>query len=471
MKKIGLIIICLFIVLTQNAQTELWGMTTFGGQDSIGNIFKIDVSGNTNTNEYSFSGTSNGGYPWGSLMQASDDLLYGLTSFGGANFNGVLFQYDPSSHTYNKKIDLNRVLDGAYPDGSLMQASDGMLYGVTSLGGVNDLGTLFQYDPVANIFTKKLDFAGTSNGAYSFGSLIQATNGLLYGLAENGGINGDGVLFQYDLLTGVTTKKIDFNALINGSHPEGSLIEASNGKLYGMTMQGGGVGSVGGLFEYDPLTNICNNLFGFDGSAKGAQPLGSLVQALDENLYGLTVQGGLNNMGVLFQYNPITNIYTKKIDFDGLIKGSSPRGTLMQASDGNLYGLTNDGGVFGYGVLFQFNPITDMFTKKLDFNHLNGANPAFTNLIEINTSITKIKDNANPDNLILYPNPNNGSFTFDLISKSKITITNVLGETVFSQWMEIGKQTFNLQYQINGVYFVKVTNSYGLSTTKKVVVN
>src|SRR5438477_486950 len=93
-----------------------------------------------------------GGQPFGSLMQASDGKLYGMTSNGGSNSfgdgGGVIFSFDPLSSTYTKLKDFN-VVDGSHPTGSSVQASDGKLYGMTIGGGSNALGFIFSFDPLS----------------------------------------------------------------------------------------------------------------------------------------------------------------------------------------------------------------------------------------------------------------------------------------------------------------------------------
>ncbi|HEX7415441.1 MAG TPA: choice-of-anchor tandem repeat GloVer-containing protein, partial [Bacteroidia bacterium] len=94
-----------------------------------------------------FALTTNGAEPLGSLIQASDGMLYGMTGYGGANTYGVIFQYNPATNTLIDKYDFNNA-NGGNPQGSLMQATDGMLYGTTSNGGANFDGVIFQYNPV-----------------------------------------------------------------------------------------------------------------------------------------------------------------------------------------------------------------------------------------------------------------------------------------------------------------------------------
>jgi uncharacterized repeat protein (TIGR03803 family) len=472
MKKLLLIISCLCIVLNQNAQTELWGMTETGGFNNKGVMFEYSISNNNCTNKLDFAGTTNGSLPRGSLMKASDGKLYGMTSNGGQNGFGTIFQYDLSTGLYTKKFDFDGVVHGSFPIGTLMQATDGNLYGLTCQGGTTDKGVIFQYDINTGACTKLLDFNGVNNGLNPNGNLMQFSDGMLYGLTVGGGggvggSNNNGELFQFDPITHILIKKVVLTGGATGFNPFGSLVQAIDGKLYGMTLLGGGSGLI---FQYDPSSNayaVKVNLG--TPSNPGSQPWGSLISASDGKLYGMTEIGGVNNSGVLFQYDPVSNVYTKKIDFDGINIGSNPKGTLMQASNGSIYGLTTKGGVKDLGVLFQYDPIANILSKKLDFDSINGSLPRYTSLIEVPSIPTVIEKLINADNLLLYPNPNNGSFIIELNIKSQINITNVLGEIVFNQSLEPGKQNIDILSQANGVYFVKVTDTKGVSAVKKIM--
>ena len=109
-------------------------------------------------------------------------------------------------------------------------------------------------------------------------------------------------------------------------------------------------------------------------STDGAYPYGSLIQARDGKLYGMAYGGGSNDGGVIFSYDLASSTYTKLKDFD-FTNGSYPYGSLFQASDGKLYGSTSDGGSNDYGVIFSFDPITSTYTKLIDYDGTNGANP------------------------------------------------------------------------------------------------
>ena len=66
-----------------------------------------------------------------------------------------------------------------------------------------------------------------------------------------------------------------------------------------------------------------------------------------QDLWGMTSTGGANSDGVLFEYNVSTGTYYDRTDFAGTTNGCSPYGSLIQASDGNLYGMTSTGGTNG----------------------------------------------------------------------------------------------------------------------------
>jgi uncharacterized repeat protein (TIGR03803 family) len=360
--------------LVQASDGKLYGVTAYGGSKNYGVLFQYDPVTSTYSKKIDFSLTITGGLPHGSLVQANDGKLYGTIYFSSTvSTGGSIFQFDPVTSTYTKKFDFNRPVSGGGIV-SLMKASDGKLYGMTSEGGANTDGVLFQYDPATSTYTKKMDLRFDS-GSYPNGSLIQANDGKLYGMTERGGAKGRGTLFQYDLITSTYSKKVDFADAPNATWPIGPLVQANNGKLYGMTSEGG-VNNQGVLFQYDPTNSSYSVRLEFPWASNGSYPTGQLTQATDKKLYGLTPSGGVNNNGVLFQYDIDSSRYTKKLDFDGVTNGSSPTGSLVQANDEKLYGITEKGGAKDLGVLFQYDPVTSVYTKKIDFiGEGNGSKP------------------------------------------------------------------------------------------------
>ena len=145
MKKTLLGITCFFACIFSIQAQTLYGTTFNGGNDGGGTINKFIPATNNLIVPKSFeSFASNPDYT--NFIQASNGKLYGMTAFGGSNGAGVIFSFDPSSSTYTKLKDFDNT-NGAYPQGSLMQASDGKLYGMTFQGGSGNVGVIFSFDP------------------------------------------------------------------------------------------------------------------------------------------------------------------------------------------------------------------------------------------------------------------------------------------------------------------------------------
>ena len=318
----------------------------------------------------------------------------------------MLFEYDFSSDTFTKKVNFDGAAKGRKPFGSLMQASNGKMYGMTRQGGASDIGVFFEYDPDTDTYTKILDLDGATTGSFPAGSLMEADNGKLYGMTAWGGSSDEGVLFEYDMGSNTYTKKLEFGGTDFGSHPQGSLIQGSNGKLY-----------------------------------------------------GLTSEGGTSDDGVLFEYDPANDTYTKKLDFDGTDKGSKPLGSLMHGSNGKLYGMTKEGGDADLGVFFEYDPVSETYTKKLDFDGTDGQKPLFGHLIEVNPNPVGIKTHSLFNQVSIYPNPNQGLVNIDLGSLKDVIITvfNVSGQIVYHK-ENINTSTH--QFKLNeapGVYVLEVS--------------
>jgi len=365
---------------------ELWGMANYGGL-GFGVMFAYNYSTDTKTAIHDFYAIEDGRFPSGSLIQAANGNLYGMTRSGGVRHLGALFEYNIARKKLTKKVDFDGKLNGQWPEGDLIQASNDKLYGMATEGGEYNKGVLFEYDIVNDTYTKKVDFDGVNTGSYPHGSLLQASNGKLYGTTVDDGAYNKGVLFEYDVATDTFNKILDFDGTTTGSHCFGSLIQAANGKIYGMTRYGGTFDR-GVIFEFDMLLYTLTIKFNFDDSSSGGAPVGSLVEYSNNKFYGMTQEGGSNGFGTLFEYDLNIGIFTKKIDFDGGNLGSNPHGSLLKASNGFLYGMTSMGGFNEFGVLFGYNPETDIFQKKFDFYDSGvGYFPNSTTLIEISMDL------------------------------------------------------------------------------------
>jgi uncharacterized repeat protein (TIGR03803 family) len=322
---------------------------------------------NPSTGEYEqkiqFNNINNGSNPKNKLFLADNNKMYGLANNGGINNLGFFFEYDPITNVFVKIIDFDGS-NGSVPYGSLVQASDGKLYGFTAAGGINDEGIIFEYDILTGTFAKRADFVASATGKYPMGTPVESADGVLYGMTDAGGISDDGVIFGFDLTTGILSKYQDLNS-INVSRPLLGFMRANNDMLYGLISEGG-VNNLGVLIEFDPATNTLTKKFDFDGTNSGRTPWGELFQADNDKLYGMASGGGANDVGVLFEYDLETDTYTKKFNFIEE-QGNGPYGTLIQLESGKFYGVTYAGGSYGYGVLFEYDLSLEQYSKKVDF--------------------------------------------------------------------------------------------------------
>ena len=308
--------------------------------------------------------------------------LYTMTTQGGhftgaCNYDvpqcgiGMILEYDCATGTLTPKFYFTDST-GYIPDGYLMLASDGNLYGLNTIGGLNALspgdsipsgganagGTLFQYNYMTHTFTveENLDALAGPGGA-----LVQASDGNLYGLTLEDGDNSSGTIFRYNYTT--KTYSVVYNLPANAYPGDCTLMEARDGNLYGMTT-GDGTYASGTLFQYnykDSVYTVKKNL------PYGAWPYGSvLIEASDSNLYGRTANDGSHSNGTIFQYNYRADTFIVMANFPLNAKNPYSDNSLMQASDGNLYGLTYGDGTNHSGTLFQFNYITKIYTPKVN---------------------------------------------------------------------------------------------------------
>lgn len=467
MKKFTLISLLIIAasVFCRGQVPELWGMTSDGGLNANGTIFKVNGDGTDSMVVHNFidtTGNAMGQMPFRGLLLHSNGLIYGVTYFGGIDNEGVLFSFDRSTGTYAVLHDFY-IWDGNYPSCNLIECSNGVIYGTTELGGINGGGTIFSFNPITNMHVKLYDMPD-STGRGCTGSLVESNSGILYGLAQGGGMYNDGVIFSYDILSNSYTKIFDFDS-INGKYPYGSLIQASNGKLYGMTNQGG-ASNLGVLFSFDPVGNSFNKLYDFV-SATGSYPESSLVQASNGKLYGTTTFGGSYNLGTIFSYDLVNNSHLNLYNFDYLINGGLPSGSLIEASDGKLYGMALGGP--GNGVVFNYDISNNSYSKVFDVTNIYASAP-HGDLIEISTPSNTYSLQPKTTPLHLSPNPakdilkiafslpaNEGAQTgFAKAMSVEVKVFDVMGKEFLSQHIISQNTKLETKNFPAGIYFVKV---------------
>lgn len=367
---------------------KFYGVTSeafFEGKIENGTLYEFDPNTYNFEVKIIFDNADKGSKPMAKLIQATNGKLYGTTFSGGINEKGVLFEYDLEAELYNKKIDFGGELYGATPDAGVEEFTTGQLFGITRSGGLNDDGVLYRYDLATNEFVKLIDLERQESGGGASVNMIRTVNGDYFGVTRYGGTNGEGVLFQYDLTNNSLTKKVDFNIDIHGGLPT-SLMEASSGKIYGMTYRGG-KGGRGSIYKYDPLTEVFSKEIDLNiMSREGGFPESSLIRGSNNKFYGMTRSGGVNSYATLFEYDQETKDIKKLHDFDGPFSGSGLLRVayLMKASNGKLYGSTRAGGELDRGVIFEYDTEISQLTSLLSLG---------SNLTNTSTPIGKLAEN------------------------------------------------------------------------------
>jgi uncharacterized repeat protein (TIGR03803 family) len=405
--------------LVQATNGKLYGTTYGGGASGGGTVFKITPSGTLST-LYSFfcarSACPDGGFPYATLVQATNGSLYGTTTGGGANGDGTVFKITPSGtlttlHSFD-------VTDGYLPYTALLQATNGNLYGTTVQGGANGDGTVFKITPSGTL-TTLYSFCSQSDctdGKTPLSSLVQATNGNLYGTTFVGGADGYGTVFKITPSGTLTTvHSFDYT---NGGNPEAGLVEASNGNFYGITSDGGGTDS-GTVFKMTPSGTL-TTLYSFcsqSNCADGYDVAAALVQATDGNFYGTTVLGGAHcipdgGCGTIFKITPggaLTTLHS----FD-VTDGENPETGLIQDTNGKFYGTTQAGGADGNGTIYSLSVGLGSFVETQTSSGKVGA--AVKILGTDLTGATSVTFDGT-------------AATFTIVSKSEITTTVPTGAT------------------------------------------
>lgn len=307
------------------------------------------------------------GNPICGLTLGHDNNLYFNTIGGSINYAGILYCFNPLTSSVQDVHDYNATT-GDFPDERMTLGNDGKLYG-TTLDGLH-LGTLFSFDPGTGDYQNLHDFENGAGGRFTQALLI-GSNGKLYGVSSSIDYD-DAILFSVDPSTHVFTVLHNFqntgSSLLDQQAPTGKLLEASDGRFYGMVANE--YQSNGNIFVYDPTSAELTTVFSFS-SATGFEPGSSLAKGTDGLLYGTTNKGGLHGRGVLFSFNPANNTYKKRYDFDdqnGFLTGQY----LTVLSNGKIFGTTILGGASGQGVIFSFDPASNTYTKIYDFTEEDG---------------------------------------------------------------------------------------------------
>jgi uncharacterized repeat protein (TIGR03803 family) len=404
------------------------------------------------TNLVSFTGVGGacpGGHPYCGLVVGADGNLYGTTSTGGSNDLGTVFQLTPAG-VFTSLFSFNGT-NGSDPSAALTPAGNGAFYGTTFAGGVSNWGTIFLITTNGE-FTNLFSFTGTNNpwqGAAPAAALVPDGKGNYFGTTDFGGLT-NALYLNYSTLLGYgygTVFELTSNGTVtvpvvfggtNGAHPSGGLVFAKDGNFYGTTTWGG---------------NGLTSTFPGYGTIFRLTPDGTFTNIYKFTggdgafIYAGLVQGQDGYLyGAASSGGSAGNGALFKISTDGdfvplrafgFFESGMPSAGMMQGSDGNFYGTT-----YGtYGSVFQLTP-GGAYTNLVSFNNANGSYPAGV-LVQ------------GPDNNFYGTTSSGGANGLGTIFRlsvpmpavfQAITVTN--GAATFT-WSAVAGQTYQLQYSTN----------------------
>jgi|HubBroStandDraft_6_1064221.scaffolds.fasta_scaffold00346_14 uncharacterized repeat protein (TIGR03803 family) len=339
----------------------LYGTTSFGGGTGCGGhgcgtIFKL-TPGGKRIKLHHFD-DSDGYAPYAPLVQGPDGNFYGTTLGGGNECGsgcGTVFRMTPSGAVTTLHSFAGH--DGSSPVAALVFASDGSFYGTTSSGGDHDEGTLFKITSEGALVTLHnfCSHSACSDGGAPFAALIQATDGNLYGTTTIGGDGSSGTVFRVTL-TGQLTTLHSFEGS-DGSNPSGGIIQANDGNFYGTAAGGGGgLCNCGTVFQITPAGSL-TTLHTFDGS-DGFAPIGGLLQDTNGTFYGTTTQGG--NPGCYLNHGCGT-VFSLDTGLGPFVRLVQNFGKMGQTGGILGQGFTGTTSVALNGIQASFTVVSDTF--------------------------------------------------------------------------------------------------------------
>ena len=412
--------------LVMDGAGNLYGTTEQAGAYGYGTVFKVSSAG-TESDVHAFGKGTDGQNPDAALIMDSAGNLYGTTALGGTDGSGTVFEVSAATAAaagstagggttfvvggtvsgltsgqgvtlMNDGTDLQtvsadggfdfptRLAPGSAYDVTIVQETPGvscsLSHGRGTVGTSNVTsitvscapplypvgGTVSGLSPGESVTL--VNNGGDAltlgaNGSFSFSQSMAA--GSAYDVAvqsHTAGItcpivNGSGTVESpgvSDISVYCSPAAIILHsfagATTDGADPAGRLTLDGAGNLYGTT-PGGGAHGDGTVFEIS-ASGTESVLYSFaGGTADGANPSGSLAMDSAGNLYGVTENGGAYGDGAVFELS-VGGTETLLHSFDpAAADGAYPAAGLLMDSAGNLYGTTQDGGAYGDGTVFE----------------------------------------------------------------------------------------------------------------------
>ena len=358
----------------QDASGNLWGTTAYGGNNYEGNVYQLTSpsggscpsgyntgNGVCETVTWTFGSGTDGYYPFAGLVQDSSGNLWSTTAYGGSTGVGTVFELNSSGTETNVYSLPNQNIlpnnpDGANPDAGLVMDPSGNFYGVTTAGGTNYAGAVFELS--GGTFTPLYNLSG---GGDNYGALARDSSGNLYGITQAGGTYSEGSVFELTPPSSpggswTETTLYSFSGGVATAFPYAAPVVDSAGNLYG-TIPGDGYSVWGSVWEI-PAGGTFETLHSFTGNSDGGDPQAGLTLDGAGNIYGVASDGGTaqgyNGYGVLFEISA-GGTFSVLHAFNAYGHEGYPNvAAPYYAPDGNLYGTNIGDTTTGAGVVWGY---------------------------------------------------------------------------------------------------------------------
>jgi uncharacterized repeat protein (TIGR03803 family) len=375
--------------LIRDSDGNFYGAANAGGTNDHGAVFELTFNSSTQQYDYqilysfcALAGCADGAFPDSPLIMDTDGNLYGTATQGGAAGVGIIYKLVKSEgyalHVLHNFCATSGCQNGSIPESGLSYEGqqtgalyDGIspLYGTTLRTDARGDGSGVAYELKSRggfIYRLLHSFCLTDCNDGQFpSSLTFDSHGRLYGVAENGGATGGGVLFK--LLPIKRQLKVFYHfcsqaACADGGQPDlrQALVRDSAGNIYGTTF-GGGTQGMGTVWKFQPHKRKLSVLYNFCSQANcadGAFPRAGVTLGPGGELFGATPSGGSCNVGggcgVVFELKDSTYTLLHSFCADGdpcAADGDGPLGTLLLDPSGTLFGTTEFGGGGAGGII------------------------------------------------------------------------------------------------------------------------
>ncbi len=357
--------------VTLDQQGRIYGTTEFGGSHQNGMVYRLAREGEgwVFSPIYSFgSQQDDGNDPIARVLFWPQCLLYGTTSLGGIQNKGTVFSLQPPPTACKAVLCpwVETVLyrftggaDGGVPFfGDLTFDQVGNIYGTTVNSGNSGSGVVFKLTRSGSGWTESVlwNFTGQSDGGSPYAGVIFDQAGNLYGTTSSGGANGLGAVYELSPTQSGWSETTLYSFTSDTGPGAGGLVMDAHGNLFGMT--GGVDDSTNVAFELTPQNGSWSfSVLQMFGEQEATPDVGPTLDS-QGNLYGPLPTGGDDRVGEIFKLTPSGNqwTYSPFYQFVGCIDGCFPFGAVTFDASGNMYGTTSDGGTGGYGTLWEITP-------------------------------------------------------------------------------------------------------------------